>query len=126
MYDHLGGSGLGLWISRHIVHMLHKVGWNIFLDHRNEHLTVLYAMLCCAVLCCATHAGFSSAGRDQGSTFYFELPLHLLDWTPSKLPEQCYRLAATSMVPRRSAILTGEDGGGEGMATKQVLLLKQQ
>eukprot|EP00597_Dinobryon_sp_UTEXLB2267_P017381 CAMPEP_0201112334 /NCGR_PEP_ID=MMETSP0812-20130820/77187_1 /ASSEMBLY_ACC=CAM_ASM_000668 /TAXON_ID=98059 /ORGANISM="Dinobryon sp., Strain UTEXLB2267" /LENGTH=640 /DNA_ID=CAMNT_0047375655 /DNA_START=533 /DNA_END=2455 /DNA_ORIENTATION=- len=40
-----GGSGLGLWISRRIIHM-HK-----------------------------GHMGFVSAGRGLGSTFFFELPL---------------------------------------------------
>ena len=66
--------------------------------------------------------GFSSAGRNQGTTLYFELPLYSAA-SVGLDPEQAVRimllsqdrLAATSVAPRRSTIRTSgphNDNGG--------------
>lgn len=69
-----GGSGLGLWISRHIVHM-HKV--------------VCVQAITCLKCCLDDKAwfpqgfmGVTSAGRGHGSTFFFELPVYGPDYSP--------------------------------------------
>ena len=70
----IGGSGLGLWISRHIVQM-HKV--------RVVEIIILFVKpISCTVLLFQGFMSVTSAGRGHGSTFFFELPVFGPDYSP--------------------------------------------
>ena len=74
----IGGSGLGLWISRHIVQM-HKVRVLALIIR-------VFRPISCTVLLLQGVMGVTSAGRGHGSTFFFELPVFGPDFSSPQPP----------------------------------------